>query len=183
MSFRGAAGGAFGCSGGLVVASGVEDQFAEELAGGGVDDPDVEVLDEQDDAGSGVGSADADVVESAVVAQGHAPGAVDDVVADPDVGVAGAVGAGSGLGQRVVDGGRGRAVGRFRERWGRRWLYSSAKTASRALSSVMVAGCVGWARSHFFIVCWNRSTFPQVVGWLGREFFWTMPRRRSSCSS
>ena len=33
---------------------------------------------------------------------------------------------------------------------------------------------VGWARSHFFIVCWNRSTLPQVVGWSGREFFWTM---------
>ena len=50
---------------GLVVAVGVDDQFAEEFAGGGVDDADVEVLDEQDDAGSGVGSADADVVQSA----------------------------------------------------------------------------------------------------------------------
>jgi hypothetical protein len=62
-SFRGSAGGSFGCSGGLVVAGGVEYQFAEELAGGGVDDADVQVLDEEQDVGSGVGSADADVVQ------------------------------------------------------------------------------------------------------------------------
>ena len=86
-SFRGLSGGSFGCSGGLVVAVGVEDQVAEEFAGGGVDDPDLEVLDEQDDAGSGVGSADADVVESAVVAQGDGAGFVDAVVADSVVGV------------------------------------------------------------------------------------------------
>jgi hypothetical protein len=98
LSIRGSAGGALRCSGGLVVASGVEDQLAEQFAGGGVDDPDFEVLDEQDDAGPGVGSADADVVEPSVVAQGHAAGSVDDVVADPVVGVSGAVGAGSGLG-------------------------------------------------------------------------------------
>jgi len=47
LSFRGGAGGSLGGSGGLVVAVGVEDQFAEDLAGGGVDDGDVEVLDEQ----------------------------------------------------------------------------------------------------------------------------------------
>jgi len=46
-SFRGSSCGALGCSGGLVVAVGVEDEFAEELAGGGVD-PDLEVLDEQE---------------------------------------------------------------------------------------------------------------------------------------
>jgi len=45
----------------LVVGVGVEGEVAEELAGDGVDDSDVEVLDEQDDAGSLVGSADADV--------------------------------------------------------------------------------------------------------------------------
>jgi hypothetical protein len=38
-----------------VVEAGVDDQVAEELPGGGVDDPDLEVLDEQDDVGSGVG--------------------------------------------------------------------------------------------------------------------------------
>jgi hypothetical protein len=48
-------------AGGLVVAAGVEDQVAEELSGGGVDDADVQVLDEQEDVGSGVGSPDADV--------------------------------------------------------------------------------------------------------------------------
>jgi hypothetical protein len=37
----------------------------------------------------------------------------------------------------------------------------------RACRSVMVAGWSGWARSQFFIVCWNRSTLPQVVAWLG----------------
>ncbi|MEI2653084.1 MAG: hypothetical protein V9G12_13225 [Microthrixaceae bacterium] len=43
--------------------------MAEEFAGGGVDDADVEVGDEDDDAGSGVFSADPDVVQAAVVAQ------------------------------------------------------------------------------------------------------------------
>jgi hypothetical protein len=46
----------------LVVVVGVEDQFAEEFAGGGVDDPDLKVVNEDQD----VGSADADVVEPAV---------------------------------------------------------------------------------------------------------------------
>jgi hypothetical protein len=36
--------------------------------------------------------------------------------------------------------------------------------------------------SQAFIVCWNRSILPQVVGWFGLEFFWTMPSRRSSAS-
>ena len=52
----------------MVGLGGVEGELAEEFAGGGVDDADVEIGDEQDDVGSGVGSADADVVESAVVA-------------------------------------------------------------------------------------------------------------------
>jgi hypothetical protein len=40
-------------SGALVALGWVEDELAEELAGGGVDDPDVEVLDEDDDARCG----------------------------------------------------------------------------------------------------------------------------------
>ena len=52
-------------------------QVAEDLAGGGVDDGDVEVLDEQDDVGSGVGSADADVAQSSGHAQGDAAGLID----------------------------------------------------------------------------------------------------------
>ena len=99
----GVCGWAFGCSGGLVVAVGVEDEFSEEFAGGGVDDSDVEVLDEQDDVGSGVGSADADVV----VSDGDGAAGVDAVVPDPLVGVAGPVGAGGGFGSGGVGGGRG----------------------------------------------------------------------------
>ena len=68
--FSGWSGGAFGCSGGLVVTVGVEGQVAEEFSGDGVDDADLEVLDEQDDAGSCVGSADTDVVQSATMPQG-----------------------------------------------------------------------------------------------------------------
>jgi hypothetical protein len=37
-----------------------------------------------------------------------------------------------------------------------------------------------WAVSHFFNVWWNRSTFPQVVGWFSRECFCVTPRQRSS---
>ena len=40
-------------AGGLVGLRGVEGEGSEELPGGRVDDPDVEVLDEQDDGGSG----------------------------------------------------------------------------------------------------------------------------------
>ena len=72
-------------------------EFAEEFAGGGVDDADVEVLDEQDDVGSGVGSPDSDVVEPAVHAQGHVAGLVDLVVADPVVAVGAPVGGRGGL--------------------------------------------------------------------------------------
>ena len=56
-------------SGGLVVASGVDGQVAEEFSGGGVDDSDVEVLDEERDVGSGVGSPDADVALVAVASR------------------------------------------------------------------------------------------------------------------
>ncbi len=75
----------------------IEDEFAEELAGDGVDDADFEVVDEQDDAGSGVGSADADVVQPAVVTQRDGAGFVDAVVADPVVGFVVLVGAGGGF--------------------------------------------------------------------------------------
>ena len=54
----------------LVVGVWVDGELAEEFAGDGVNDADVEVLDEQDDVGSGVGSSDADVVQLAVDAQG-----------------------------------------------------------------------------------------------------------------
>src|SRR5579875_2860261 len=66
---------------------GVERELAEELAGGGVDDADVQVLDQHVDGGPGVGSADADVVEAAVVAEGELAVGVDAVGADAVVGV------------------------------------------------------------------------------------------------
>ena len=87
----------------MVVPGGVEGEVAEEFAGGGVDDADVEVGDEDDDVGSGVFSADADVVQAAVVAQRDLAGGVDAVVADPVVnGTVG--GCGSGFGTGLVDG-------------------------------------------------------------------------------
>src|SRR6186713_282609 len=95
---------------GLVVLAGVDGELAEEFAGGGVDDADVEVLDEQDDVGSGVGSADADVAESAVYSQGDVAGLADSVVPDPVVGVGVTRAAGQGLGDGVVDGGGGGSV-------------------------------------------------------------------------
>ena len=42
-------------AGGLVVAVRVEGEFAEALSGGGVDDADLEAVDEQQDVGSCVG--------------------------------------------------------------------------------------------------------------------------------
>jgi hypothetical protein len=54
----------------LVALGWVEGELAEELSGGGVDDPDVAVLDQDDDSGSGVGSADAHGGEPAAVTQG-----------------------------------------------------------------------------------------------------------------
>ena len=95
---------------GLVVPGGVEDEFAEQFAGSGVDDADVGVGDEDDDAGSGVFTAQADVVETAVVAEGDAAGLVDPVVADAPVGVVGAV-AGVGFGAELVGGGWGDVSG------------------------------------------------------------------------
>ena len=48
----------------------VDGEFAQEFAGGGVDDADVEVVDEDQAAGSVVVAADADVVQASVNAQG-----------------------------------------------------------------------------------------------------------------
>ena len=68
---------------GLVVASQVDGQLVQDLSGGGVDDADFVVLDEQDD----VDSADADVVHLGVDAQCDDAGVVDTVVSDAVVGV------------------------------------------------------------------------------------------------
>ena len=109
-SFAGCLGGGFRpLSRGLVVAAGVEGELAQEFAGGGVDDADVQVADQEQDAGSGVGAANADVVEASGVAEGDGAGVVDDVGADAVVGVGAAV-AGRGFGPGVVGGGGGGPV-------------------------------------------------------------------------
>jgi hypothetical protein len=93
----------------LVVAGGVEGEFAQELAGGGVDDPDVVVVDEDADAFVLVGPADADVVHPGVEPEGDGAGVVDAVLADSPV----PVGAGRGcLGAGGVGLGRGAPVQR-----------------------------------------------------------------------
>ena len=63
-------------AGGLVALVRVEGELAQELAGGGVDDADVQVLDQEQDAGSGIRPADADVVEAVSDSEEAAPHAV-----------------------------------------------------------------------------------------------------------
>ncbi len=80
-------------AGGLVV----EGEFAQEFAGGGFEDANVQVLDQEQDVGSGLGAADAYVVEPAAGAEGDVAGLADPVGADTVVSVGGAV-AGAGFG-------------------------------------------------------------------------------------
>jgi hypothetical protein len=135
-------------SGGLVVAGGVDGELAEELAGGGVDDADVQVLDEHQDPGAGVGAADADVVEPAADAEGELAVGVDAVGADAVVGVAGAV-ARDCLGPGGVGGGGGGPVG---------------QGPVRAL--LVVGGGEGVEEGlELGQGDWNRSTLPWVWGW------------------
>jgi hypothetical protein len=87
---------------GLVVAGGVEFEFADEFAGFFGDDADVELVDEHEDVDAGPAVADADVVEAAVVAEGEFAVAVDAVFADAEVfadldALAGGKGAGAGV--------------------------------------------------------------------------------------
>ena len=86
----------------MVVAGGVDGEFADDLAGLGVDDGDVVVLDEHGDAGSLGGSADADVVETAVESQGDVAGFVDPVGTDALVGLG--CGVRGGFGAEGIDG-------------------------------------------------------------------------------
>lgn len=101
----------FGVGCGLVVAGGVENELAEQLAGVFVDDADVAVLDQEQDVGSGVGSADTDVMEPALVAQVDNAGGVDAVTADSGVGRCGRrAGAGGGFWAGEVGRGGGASV-------------------------------------------------------------------------
>ena len=142
---------------GLIVAAGVDGQFAEELSGGGVD--------EHNDVGSGMGSSDADVVEAAGHAQGDHAGGVDAVVADAGVGVVVAAGGREGFGEGVVGGRRGGAVGQGPVR--PLVVVGRGELVEQGLQVGDGGGLVGLARSQCFIVCWNRSTLPQVVGGWG----------------
>jgi hypothetical protein len=78
-----------------------------DLAGGGVDEAHVEIVDEHDHGGSVEGSSEADVVESAGDAEGHVAG-VDAVASDAQVWAVGAGRGGFGTGR--VGGVRGRSV-------------------------------------------------------------------------
>jgi hypothetical protein len=68
------------------VAGGVEDEFADELAGVVVEHADVEVVDEDGDFGAAALLAKADVVRAAVVADCDDAGGVDAVGAYPAAG-------------------------------------------------------------------------------------------------
>ncbi len=96
---------------GLVVAGGVDGEFSQDLAGCGVDDLDVEVVDQDQDAGSGMGSADADVVQAAVDAEGDFPAGVDDVGTYPVVRIRGVFAGRGGFGSAGVDRGGNGLVG------------------------------------------------------------------------
>ena len=70
----------------MVVAAGVEGEFADEVAGFG-EDADVAVVGEDQDSLAGVSSAESDVVQAAVVAQGGSAAGADAVLADAVVAV------------------------------------------------------------------------------------------------
>jgi hypothetical protein len=107
--FSGSFGSAGGSSGAVVAALGDDGECADDFTGGGVDDADVEVVDEHDDAGSVEGSSESDVVHLAVDAETDASG-LDAVAADPEFGVdVGVPWFGFGA-RRVRDGGCGSVV-------------------------------------------------------------------------
>ena len=87
----------------LCLLVGVDGEFAEDLAGGGVDDCDLAVLGDQDHGLVVVAGADADVVQAAVHAQGDGAAGVDDVLADAFVGRGRGAGVGGGFGHGVVE--------------------------------------------------------------------------------
>ena len=84
---------------GLVVAVRVEGELAQEFAGAGVDDADVEVVDEHEDSSAFVGGAEWDVPQASGVAEGDGAGLVGDVAAHSPVGIE-VAGAGFGFRQR-----------------------------------------------------------------------------------
>jgi hypothetical protein len=87
----------------LVVAGWVELEVAEEFSGLGVDDADVEVVDDEGDGYADVGAADADVVHAPGSSEADCACGVYVVVADPVVRVVVVVG--GVFGEGVVGGG------------------------------------------------------------------------------
>jgi hypothetical protein len=69
----------------LVVPGWVEDEVAQELTVLS-QDPDVQVVNEDQDAGAGVASPETDVVQAAVGAQRDDAAGIDEVASDPGVG-------------------------------------------------------------------------------------------------
>ena len=94
---------------GLVAVGGVEGEVAQDFAGGGVADGDVEAVDEGFDGFPVVGAADADGVEGAAVAQGDLA-VVDLVGPHPGVGSVWGFGGGGGFGPVGVGRGGGASV-------------------------------------------------------------------------
>ena len=94
---------------GLVVVFGVEGELADEFACFGVDDGDLEVLDQEQDGGAVPGPADADVVEASGSAEGDAA-VVDFVGADAVVGSVRGFGAWCGFGPGLIGRGWGAPV-------------------------------------------------------------------------
>ncbi len=99
---------ASGFAGAVVALVCVECDFADDFAGGCVDDADVESVDEQNDGGSFEGSAESDFVHLSVETEGDSS-VVDAVVTDPDFWFA-VVGVGGCFGSQVVGGGGCRGV-------------------------------------------------------------------------
>ena len=168
-------------AGGLVVPAGVEGEFAEQFAGGGVDDADVQVLDEHQDGGPGVGAADADVVELAAGAEGDVCRLVPmRSVRTRSWASAGAV-AGGGFGPGCVGGGGGGPVrqGAVRppgvvdggEGVQQGLQLGGGWRAGRAGRGASSSGSAGTAP-----LC------PGSGGGSGLPFFCVTPRRRSSVS-
>ena len=157
---------AFGCSGGLVVLGGVEDQLAEQFPGGGVDHADVQVLDEAGRRGfeHGFGRC-----------RGGATGRRRCRVTQPLLSMRSyrtrLWGSASRLAVVGPWGGWRRRSRGWPVRQGPVRPAMVVPVGERVRQGLQLddgaAGWTGWAASHFLRVCWKRSTLPQVVqgGW------------------
>ena len=129
--------------------------------------------------GSRVGSPDADRVQISVESKGDLASLVDLVATNPSMGVVASTSR-CRFGSSKVGQCRRRAVLKARVR------SAFVVVGSEGVEEPLELDDRGWldllGPHHCFMVFWNRSTFPQVVGWFGREFFCITPRRCSSVS-